>query len=217
MALLGPNGAGKTTTLQAIMGLVPLSSGTILFQGKSLSASPTHVVTGLGISLVPQDLSLFVNMSVRDNLLLGAYTVRDKRRVKRSMQAVMDLFPVLAARQRQMVGTLSGGERQMLALGRCLMSEPSMLLVDEPSLGLAPKLVIAVLDTLKRLNQQGATILLVEQNVKTTLRYASRAYVLEQGYVTLQGDSDDLLRHEHIQHSYLGTSRGLVPDTSKEI
>ena len=132
------------------------------------------------------------------------------------MRVVMDLFPVLAGRQRQMVGTLSGGERQMLALGRCLMSEPSMLLVDEPSLGLAPKLVIAVLDALRSLHQQGTTILLVEQNVKTTLRYATRAYVLEQGHVTLQGDSGDLLRHEHIQHSYLGTSRDTVSDAIKE-
>lgn len=204
VALVGPNGAGKTTLLKTIAGLLPPRSGTIKFLGKDIAGLPTQQITRMGLSFVPEDGRLFTAMSVLENLLLGAYTVRDKRRVKSNLENVFSLFPRLDERKKQLAGTLSGGERKMLAIARGLMSNPSLLLVDEPSLGLAPKLVLSVFDALTRLRQEGVTILLVEQNVNSTLHITDRAYVLEQGRVVLEGESRNLMENDYVKKSYLG-------------
>jgi len=204
VALVGPNGAGKTTTLKTIAGLIEPKSGEVKFMGKEIGGLPAHEISSMGVSFVPETLNLFAGMSVRENLLLGAYTVRDNKKVHESLEYVFQLFPVLKERRNQLAGTLSGGERKMLAIGRGLMSNPHLLLVDEPSLGLAPKLVLAVFDSLKELNQKGVTILLVEQNVSTTLHMTDRAYVVEHGRIVLEGVSKDLLENEHVKKTYLG-------------
>jgi branched-chain amino acid transport system ATP-binding protein len=205
IALIGPNGAGKTTTLNTIAGLIRPSSGEIELMDVPLAGLPAYEVSQMGVSLVPQDLNLFAGMSVIDNLILGAYANRrDKQKVSQSLDFVFDLFPVLADRKKQLAGTLSGGERKMLALGRGLMAEPKVLLVDEPSLGLAPLLVKAVFEALQELNRRGITILLVEQNVRATLKMAQYGYVLEQGHIVLQGNSSDLLEGQHVREAYLG-------------
>lgn len=204
VALLGPNGAGKTTTLKTIAGLLTLKAGEIRFQGKPIGNLPAHQISRIGISFVSESLNLFTGMSVRENLLLGAYTVRDRRKQLDSLDFVFHLFPRLKERANQLAGTLSGGERKMLAIARGMMSDPVLLLVDEPSLGLAPKLVLDVFDALKALRERGVTILLVEQNVNTTLHITDRAYVLEQGRIVLEGKSADLLENEHVRKAYLG-------------
>lgn len=205
IALIGPNGAGKTTTLKAVAGLIRPSSGEIELMGAPIAGLPAYEVSQRGVSLVPQDLNLFAGMSVIDNLILGAYANRrDRQKVTRALDFVFDLFPKLADRRRQSAGTLSGGERKMLAIGRGMMAEPKILLVDEPSLGLAPLLVKAVFEALRELNRRGITILLVEQNVKATLQMTQYGYVLEQGHVVLQGKSSDLLEGEHVREAYLG-------------
>ena len=205
IALIGPNGAGKTTTLKAVAGLIRPSSGEIELMGAPIAGLPAYEVSQRGVSLVPQDLNLFAGMSVIDNLILGAYANRrDKQKVTQALDFVFDLFPKLADRRKQLAGTLSGGERKMLAIGRGMMAEPKILLVDEPSLGLAPLLVKAVFEALQELNRRGITILLVEQNVKATLQMTQYGYVLEQGHVVLQGKSSDLLEGEHVREAYLG-------------
>lgn len=204
VALVGPNGAGKTTALRAISGLVSPAAGDILFEGASIAHTPAHMICQEGISYISETLNLFTGMSIRDNLLLGAYTVRDKAQIEESLRFVFELFPRLEERQNQLAGTLSGGERKMLAIGRGIMSGPRLLLVDEPSLGLAPNLTLSVFGALETLRQSGMTILLVEQNVNTTLKITDRAYVLEQGRIVMEGDSATLLRHEHIKSAYLG-------------
>ena len=203
VALIGPNGAGKTTTLRAIMGLVKPLSGTIAFNGQTLNGLKANPITRKGISFVTEDLDLFDGMTVHDNLILGAFSLHDRAQVEGTLESVYDLFPILAERHRQLAGTLSGGERKMLAIGRGLMLSPSLILVDEPSLGLAPKLVLAVFEALKQLHERGSTILLVEQNVYTTLHMTNRAYVLENGQVVMEGPSSDLLRNEHLQRTYI--------------
>jgi len=204
IALVGPNGAGKTTTLRAVAGLVAPTRGEVLFRGRSVRGLPAHQVSRLGISFVSETLNLFPAMSVHENLLLGAYTVRDAARQQASLDFVFELFPRLHERRDQLAGTLSGGERKMLAIARGIMSSPALLLVDEPSLGLAPMLTLAVFEALQTLRQRGMTILLVEQNVNTTLHLVDRAYVLEQGRVVLQGKGADLLNDPHVQKAYLG-------------
>jgi len=205
IALIGPNGAGKTTVLKTISGLMEPLSGEIEFKGRSVVGFPAYEVSRTGISLVPQDLHLFPGMTVMDHLILGAYTMRrDNEKVEEALGFVFELFPVLSDRTKQLAGTLSGGERKMLALGRGLMSDPQMLLVDEPSLGLAPLITREVFNALKQLNDRGITILLVEQNVKATLSMTDRGYVLEHGHIVLQGESAELLRGDHIRKAYLG-------------
>ena len=204
VALVGPNGAGKSTTLKSIAGLVPPKSGEVLFRGQPITGLEAYQTSRMGISFVSESLNLFTDMSVYENLLLGAYMVQDKRKQQASIEFIFDLFPRLEARSRQLTGTLSGGERKMVAIARGLMSSPSLLLVDEPSLGLAPKLTLDVFHALQKLQQQGLTILLVEQNVNTTLHITDRAYVLEQGHVTLEGKSKDLLQNEHVRKAFLG-------------
>lgn len=206
VTLIGPNGAGKSTTLRAVAGLIKPLEGEIKFMGRPIGGLPAHQISRSGLNFITEDLNLFENMSVRDNLLLGAYTRRDGRKVKETLDYVLDLFPVFLKRQNQLAGTLSGGERRMLALGRGLMASPRLLLVDEPSLGLAPKMVMAVFNALRELHRRGVTILLVEQNVSTTLRITDRSYVLEQGRVVLEGASAELLQNVYLKETYLGIS-----------
>lgn len=204
VALVGPNGAGKSTTLKSVAGIVPPKSGEVLFRGQPITGLEAYQTSRMGISFVSESLNLFTDMSVYENLLLGAYMVQDKRKQQATVEFVFDLFPRLEARSGQLTGTLSGGERKMVAIARSLMSSPSLLLVDEPSLGLAPKLTLDVFRALQKLQQQGLTILLVEQNVNTTLHITDRAYVLEQGHITLEGKSKDLLQNEHVRKAFLG-------------
>jgi ABC-type branched-subunit amino acid transport system ATPase component len=205
VALIGPNGAGKTTSLRVITGLVNPTSGEVLFKGEAIQNIEPHVISGKkGISYISESLNLFTAMSVRENLVLGAYVINDKQKAAETMDFVYYLFPRLKERQNQLAGTLSGGERKMLAIGRGMMSNPELILVDEPSLGLAPKLTMDVLHALETLRQEGTTILLVEQNVNTTLKMTDRAYVLEQGRVAMEGKSSDLLKNEHVKVAYLG-------------
>jgi branched-chain amino acid transport system ATP-binding protein len=204
VALVGPNGAGKTTVLRVLAGLVRPQGGAIRFKGKSIVGLPAHKVSRLGISFVSETLNLFTGMSVNENLLLGAYHVENAQQQKRSLDFVFHVFPRLQERRNQFAGTLSGGERKMLAIARGMMSNPELLLVDEPSLGLAPKLTLDVFRALEELRGQGVTILLVEQNVNTTLHITDRAYVLEHGHVTLEGTSAHLLDNAHVRQAYLG-------------
>jgi branched-chain amino acid transport system ATP-binding protein len=204
VALLGSNGAGKTTTLRTIAGLLKPKAGLMTFKGRGIDVLPAHKVSRLGISLIPESLHLFTGMSVYENLLLGAYALPEAHQVRETMDYVFGIFPILAERQKQLAGTLSGGERRMLALGRGLISLPDLLLVDEPSLGLAPKMALAVFESLSELKRRGITILLVEQNVHTTLQISDRTYVLEQGRIILEGASRELMKNDHVCRSYLG-------------
>jgi branched-chain amino acid transport system ATP-binding protein len=204
VALIGSNGAGKTTTLNAIAGLVPASGGHILWQGRPIAGRPAYAVIRQGLALSPEGWRLFVNQTVEQNLRLGATVLRDRGRAGMLLTRVFDLFPRLAERRRQRAGTLSGGERQMLALGRALMSEPRMLLLDEPSLGLAPAVVESLYETLGRLHGEGLTLLLAEQSVELALEIASHAYVLQTGRTVLNGPAAVLARDPHVQEIYLG-------------
>ncbi len=204
VALIGANGAGKTTTLRSIAGLLKPKGGEILFRGKAITGDPAYTISRLGLSLITEELNLFEAMTVRENLLLGAYSRREAKKVSATLDYVFSLFPILVERHNQLAGTLSGGERRMLALGRGLMSDPRVLMVDEPSLGLAPKMVVTVFEALKLLHEQGVTILLVEQNVNNTLHLADKAYVLEHGRVVLQGPSKELLENAYLKDTYLG-------------
>jgi branched-chain amino acid transport system ATP-binding protein len=204
VAILGPNGAGKTTTLRTIAGFLKPAEGDISFRGRAIAGAPAHAVSRMGLGYVSESLNLFPAMTVRENLLVGANAVRDKAQVAATMELVFELFLRLHERRDQLAGTLSGGERKMLAIGRGLMASPSMLLVDEPSLGLAPMAVVATFEALKALRERGVTILLVEQNVNTTLQIVDRAYVLEQGRIVLEGTGEELLHNPHVQAAYLG-------------
>lgn len=204
VALLGPNGAGKTTTLKTIAGLIQPISGDVLLEGESIVDLPAYVVCKDRISYISETLNLFTAMTIEENLILGAYTIKDKEQKANSLAFVYKLFPRLEERKKQLAGTLSGGERKMLAIGRGIMSNPEIMLVDEPSLGLAPNLTVDVFDALQTLSDRGVTILLVEQNVFTTLKITDRAYVLEQGRIVSEGISAELLNEPHIKQAYLG-------------
>lgn len=204
VGLIGPNGAGKSTTLKTIAGLLPPKGGEVLFKGRNMNAVPPHRTTQMGISYISEDLNLFVDMSVRENLLMGAYTVKDQETQLETLGFVFDLFPRLEERKGQRAGTMSGGERKMLAIARGMMSNPELLLVDEPSLGLAPHLVTDVFNSLRRLQEAGVTLMLVEQRVNATLEITDRAYVLEQGKIVMEGPSNELITNEHIRDAYLG-------------
>jgi branched-chain amino acid transport system ATP-binding protein len=210
IALIGPNGAGKTTTLRSVAGIVRPMGGQIQFSGRSLIGSSADKIANLGLCFITEDLNLFENMTVKENLLLGAFTRKDKARIRKTLAEVLGLFPVLGERQKQLAGTLSGGERRMLALGRGLMAEPRLLMVDEPSLGLAPMMVATVFNALQELHKQGVTILLVEQNVGASLNITNRAYVLEHGRVVLSGQSADLRENVYLKETYLGVQDGFV-------
>lgn len=204
VCLVGPNGAGKSTTLKSIAGLVSPMGGRIEFNGNVISRLPGDKICRLGISYISEELNLFAGMTVQENLAMGAFTIDDKNKIMENQDFVFKLFPVLENRRKQLAGTMSGGERKMLALGRGLMSSPSLLLVDEPSLGLAPQLTATVFRALEVLKEKGVTILLVEQNVTRTLQVTDRGYVLEKGKIILEGASKDLSQDKHVRQAYLG-------------
>lgn len=203
VTLIGANGAGKSTTLNTVGGLLKARSGQIEFEGESLIGIPAHKMVGKGIALCPEGRRVFTEMSVRDNLEMGAFT-RDDAEAKETMETVFGLFPRLKERERQSAGTLSGGEQQMLAMGRALMSRPSLLMLDEPSMGLAPILVQEIFTIIQDLHKQGTTILLVEQNAQMALSIADRAYVLETGSISMEGPADELASDPRVQAAYLG-------------
>jgi branched-chain amino acid transport system ATP-binding protein len=205
VTLIGANGAGKSTTLKTISGLLRPKAGTLLYRHQPLDHLPPHKIVALGISHCPEGRHLFGRLTVTENLRLGAVQRRDSENVSRDIEHVFKLFPVLRDRSVQLAGTLSGGEQQMLAIGRALMSHPRLLLLDEPSLGLAPILVRIIFDTIRQLKREGTTILLVEQNARLALDIADRAYVLETGRVTLQGPAMELKHNPQVEHTYLGT------------
>jgi branched-chain amino acid transport system ATP-binding protein len=204
VTLIGANGAGKTTLLRTISGLIRPRAGTIQFEGRDISRTPPHEIVGLGISQAPEGRMVFANLSVEDNLELGAYRRRDRARVLEDFDGMYALFPRLLERRRQTAGTLSGGEQQMLAIARALMSRPRLLLLDEPSLGIAPLLVREIIRTIREVNQRGVTILLVEQNAHLALAIARRGYVLETGRVHLEDEAARLLQNEEVKKAYLG-------------
>jgi len=204
VTLLGANGAGKSTTLKSISGLVPPAIGTVTFSGRRIDGLPSEKIVRLGISHVPEGRELFPELTVLENLKMGAYTRTDRRAVGRGLERVQAHFPILAERRLQLAGTLSGGEQQMLAIGRALMAEPRLMLLDEPSLGLAPMLVEEIFRIIREIHDRGTTVLLVEQNANKALSIADYGYVLETGTVSLAGDSRQLLRDDHIRRSYLG-------------
>jgi branched-chain amino acid transport system ATP-binding protein len=204
VALIGPNGAGKTTTLRIISGLHKPASGDISFMNQSISKLPPNKIVELGLSQVPETGKIFTAMSVYENLELGAFMKKARKGKNKSLERVFEIFPRLAERKDQSAGTLSGGERQMLAIGRALMSEPRMLMLDEPSFGLAPILVEHMFETIARINEQGVSILLVEQNVQAALELAHRAYLLENGRIVGEGNGKQLLSFESVRSAYLG-------------
>ena len=204
VCLLGANGAGKTSTLRACCGLVPISKGEIRYRNYSISSLPTHALSSLGLVMVPEGRGLFTRMSVQENLEMGAYARRDGAAVKADIDYAYGLFPRLAERRRQKAGTLSGGEQQMLAIARALISRPRLLLLDEPSMGLAPLMVQKIFEVLKQISQNGTTMLLVEQNAQLSLSISHRAYVMESGSITLQGCGQELLNKPEVRYAYLG-------------
>ena len=204
VTLIGANGAGKTTTLRTITGLVAALDGSVMFEGKRLNHVPTHKLVALGICMVPEGRAVFANLTVMENLEMGAYLQKDRAKTKASLLRVFDLFPRLNERRKQAAGTLSGGEQQMLAIGRALMASPRLLLLDEPSLGLAPLLVHSIFEAIDQINQEGTTILLVEQNANAALRHSHRAYVLETGRIVMEGPSAQLAADQRVKEAYLG-------------
>jgi branched-chain amino acid transport system ATP-binding protein len=203
VTLIGANGAGKSTTLRAIMGLVPAKSGDVLFRGKPTKSQPTFQLVRQGLVLVPEGRAIFANLSVHENLEMGAYARRDGE-IPADMERVFQVFPRLKERDKQTAGTLSGGEQQMLAIGRALMSRPKVLLLDEPSLGLAPLLVHTIFEAIEEIHRQGTPVLLVEQNANAALKHSSRAYVLETGKVALEGSSEEVAANPKVKEAYLG-------------
>lgn len=204
VTLIGSNGAGKTTTMHSIMGLIPVKRGEIVYNGQNITKVPSHKIVKMGMTQVPEGRRVFQELSVYDNLLMGAYTGKDKKKIKDDLDSVYEKFPRLAERKNQIAGTLSGGEQQMLAMGRALMSNPKLLMLDEPSMGLSPILVDQVFDIIKDIHKEGATILLVEQNAGKALAIADRAYVLETGNITMTGKASELLSDDRIKKAYLG-------------
>ena len=204
VAMIGANGAGKTTTLKTIVRLLPIAAGKVTYDGKDLSSVPAEEVVGRGISLVPEGRAIFPNLTVKENLELGAWNHKNRAAMEETVEDVVKLFPRLGERMEQEGGTLSGGEQQMLAIGRALMARPAMLLLDEPSLGIAPRLVADIFAAIARVAQAGTTILLVEQNTRLALEYTTRAYVLRTGEIAMDGSSKDLAANEEVRAAYLG-------------
>ena len=202
--LIGPNGAGKTTTLHTITGLLHAKSGSITFNGVELTKTPAHKIVEMGIAHVPEGRRIFQNLTVLDNLKLGAFTRKDKENISKDIEMVYERFPRLAERKTQIAGTLSGGEQQMLAMGRALMSKPKIIVMDEPSMGLSPIFVSNIFDIIQTIRETGTTVLLVEQNAKKALSIADRAYVLETGKISLSGKASDLINDASVKKAYLG-------------
>lgn len=204
IALIGANGAGKTTILHTISGLLAPKEGSVIFEGKDIVKIPGHKIVSMGMAHVPEGRRVFAQLSVLQNLKMGAYTRKDKEEISRTLKTVFERFPRLEERQNQLAGTLSGGEQQMLAMGRALMSHPRLILMDEPSMGLSPIFVNEIFDIIEEVSKSGTTVLLVEQNAKKALSIADRAYVLETGNIVLEGRADDLLNDDSIKKAYLG-------------
>ncbi len=204
IALIGANGAGKTTILHTVTGLIPAAAGSISFDGHDLKKVPAHKIVSMGMAHVPEGRRIFQQLSVLENLMLGAFTCKNKEQIQSDLKKVYGHFPRLEERKNQVAGTLSGGEQQMLAMGRALMSRPRLLLLDEPSMGLSPLLVTEIFDIIKEINEAGTTVLLVEQNAKKALEIADRAYALETGRITLSGKASELMNNEAVKKAYLG-------------
>ncbi len=204
IALIGANGAGKTTILHTITGLITPKKGSITFEGTNLLKTPAHKIVSLGMAHVPEGRRIFQELSVYENLKLGAFTLSDKKRISENIRMVYEHFPRLEERKNQIAGTLSGGEQQMLAMGRALMSNPKIILMDEPSMGLSPLLVGEIFDIIESVSKSGTTVLLVEQNAKKALSIADRAYVLETGNIVMSGDAKEMMNNDQIKKAYLG-------------
>lgn len=204
VSLIGANGAGKTTTLHTITGLTKAQSGSVELEGRNLLTTEAHKIVSLGLAHVPEGRHIFSSLTVEENLMMGAYIRKDKERIQQDLSRVYTLFPRLQERREQAAGTLSGGEQQMLAIGRAMMSNPRILLLDEPSMGLSPLLVKEIFHIIKELNQQGMTILLVEQNARMALSISNRAYVLETGKIVMEGEGQELLQDDQVRKAYLG-------------
>ncbi len=204
VTLIGANGAGKTTTMQSIIGLIPIKSGSVVFDGKDITKTPCHKIVHLGMAQVPEGRRVFQELTVYENLLMGGFSNNDKAQIKRDIEGIYTRFPRLAERRNQIAGTLSGGEQQMLAMGRAMMSHPKLLLLDEPSMGLSPLLVDQVFEIIKDFRNDGTTVLLVEQNAGKSLAISDRAYVLELGSIALSGTGKELASSEEVKKAYLG-------------
>jgi branched-chain amino acid transport system ATP-binding protein len=204
VSIIGPNGAGKTTLVKTISGLLPAKTGTIRFNGENVEKLPPYEIVKKGMTLIPEGRDIFPRMTVDENVRLGAYTAKDKKKVVESKERVYEIFPVLKKKEKTLAQNLSGGEQQMLVIGRSLMADPQLLILDEPSLGLAPIIVEKVLDTLQMINEDGVSILLVEQNIRDSLNISNRAYVLEEGKIIIEGEGRELLNNYHIKEVYLG-------------
>jgi branched-chain amino acid transport system ATP-binding protein len=204
VSIIGPNGAGKTTLVKTIMGFIPSKNGTIKFKGENIGKLRPYEIVKKGITMIPEGREIFPRMTVEENMRLGAYTIKDKDKIKETMEKVFQIFPVLKKKEKSLAQTLSGGEQQMLVICRSLLCNPQMLILDEPSFGLAPIIVEKVLDTIRTINDEGVTILLVEQNIQDSLDIADRGYVLEEGRIVLEGKSRELLSNDYIKQVYLG-------------
>ena len=204
VSLIGANGAGKTTMMQSVVGLIPKRSGTVTFNGQDITKTPCHKIVSLGMTQVPEGRRIFQELSVYENLMMGAYTIQNQQQFKNDLESIFERFPRLKERRKQIAGTLSGGEQQMLAMSRALMSHPKLLMLDEPSMGLAPILVDQIFDIIKELHASGTTILLVEQNATKALQIADRAYVLETGNIILSGTGAELASSDEVRKAYLG-------------
>ena len=204
VSLIGANGAGKTTMMQSIVGLIPKKNGSVSFMGKDITKTPSHKIVRLGMTQVPEGRRIFQELSVYENLLMGAYTTKDQQQFKTDLESIYERFPRLAERRNQIAGTLSGGEQQMLAMSRAIMCHPKLLMLDEPSMGLSPLLVDQVFEIIKDINKDGTTILLVEQNAGKSLAISDRAYVMENGSIVLSGTGAELAASEKVRKAYLG-------------
>ncbi|MBR4880510.1 MAG: ABC transporter ATP-binding protein, partial [Clostridia bacterium] len=204
VTLIGANGAGKTTTMQSIIGLIPIRCGHVIYDGQDITKTPCHKLVKLGMSQVPEGRRIFQELTVYENLMMGAYSIKKNTTFKEDIEMVYKRFPRLKERKNQIASTLSGGEQQMLAMGRALMSHPDILLLDEPSMGLSPLLVTEIFDIIQEINKEGTTVLLVEQNAKKALSIAHRAYVLETGSIVLEGDAKEMMNNDDIKKAYLG-------------
>lgn len=204
VTLIGANGAGKTTTMQSVVGLIPSKSGSVTFEGNDITKTPCHKIVHLGMTQVPEGRRVFQELTVYENLMMGAYSLKNSSSFKEDLERIYTKFPRLAERKNQIAGTLSGGEQQMLAMGRALMSHPKLLMLDEPSMGLSPLLVDQVFDIIKEINKDGTTVLLVEQNAGKSLAISDRAYVLENGKIVLSGTGEELMQSDDVKKAYLG-------------
>jgi branched-chain amino acid transport system ATP-binding protein len=204
VSIIGPNGAGKTTLVKTIMGFLHPKTGTVKFKGENIEKLPTYKIVKKGLTMIPEGREIFPRMTVEENLMLGAYGIKDKAKIKETKEKAFEIFPILKKKDKALAQTLSGGEQQMLVICRSLMSNPELLILDEPSLGLAPIIVEKVLDTVRTINEEGVTVLLVEQNIQDSLNIADRGYVLEEGKIILEGKSRELLSNSHIKEVYLG-------------